>query len=275
MYSYIPVLSIAGSDSSGGAGIQADIKTISAIGCYAETVITAITAQNTTGVRSIMGVDPGVVLDQLEMVFSDIPPKAIKTGMLFSSEIVETVVRFLESNIDKANNLVVDPVMISTSGSKLMSDGAIRLIIDRLLPISSLVTPNRIEAEKITGETDVRYQINRFREMGCKNILIKGGHNDNENNKTDFLSLDGDSKIIELVAEAVETKNSHGTGCTLSSSIASYIALGMNMESAVRCGKEYITRALIFGRDVHCGRGNGAVNHLYSPEKMKFLYYED
>lgn len=273
MYSYIPVLSIAGSDSSGGAGIQADIKTISAIGCYAETVVTAITAQNTTGVKSIMGVEPGLVADQLEMVFGDIPPLAVKTGMLFSGEIVSVVVDFFKSH--EVNNLIVDPVMISTSGSKLMNDDAINQIVERLLPMSSLITPNRMEAETITGETDVKTQIKRFRELGCRNILIKGGHDYYVSRKTDYLALEGCRDTIILSAESVDTRNSHGTGCTLSSAIASYLAIGMSLERAVKCAKRYITKALLNGKDIKCGEGSGPVNHAFSPQKMKCKRYVD
>lgn len=270
---YLPVLSVAGSDCSGGAGIQADIKTISALGCYAETVITAITAQNTTGVKSIMGVDAYIVADQLEMIFNDIPPLAVKTGMLYSEEIVDTVVNFFQSR--KVNNLVVDPVMISTSGSKLLSDGAIAKIVEKLLPISYLVTPNRPEAEAITGEKEVLAQIERFRELGCRNILIKGGHSNDVERKIDYLALQDTPRIIELKADAIDTINTHGTGCTLSSAIASYLAMGMDLAKAVNCAKTYITQALFAGKSVECGRGHGPVNHLFAPQKMKLMKYED
>lgn len=268
MRSYIPVLSVAGSDSSGGAGIQADIKTISALGCYAETVITAITAQNTTGVKSIMGVSPEIVADQLEMVFNDIPPLAIKTGMLFSVDIVRSVIDFFKRK--RANNLVVDPVMISTSGSRLMDDDAISLIRDELMPIATIVTPNKMEAEVLTGESDVELQIKRFKELGCKNILIKGGHSDDTNRKADYLSIDGDPVTVTLNADYVDTKNSHGTGCTLSAAIASYLAMGNDIETASARGKLYITKALASGASVAIGKGHGPVNHLFSPRKMKF-----
>lgn len=268
MRSYIPVLSVAGSDSSGGAGIQADIKTISALGCYAETAVTAITAQNTTGVKSIMGVSAEIVTDQLEMIFNDIPPLAIKTGMLFSVEIVRSVIDFFKKK--EVKNLVVDPVMISTSGSKLMNDSAINLIRDELLPLATVITPNKMEAEGLTMETDVEMQIKRFKEMGCKNILIKGGHSDDTNRKTDYLAIDGEPSLVSLYADYVETRNSHGTGCTLSAAIASYLAMGCDIETAAARGKLYITKALQKGAAVNCGNGHGPVNHLFSPRKMKF-----
>lgn len=269
MKQYIPVLSIAGSDSSGGAGIQADLKTISAIGCYGMTAITALTAQNTTGVSLIEGVSPEMVKEQIRMIWTDIPPKAVKTGMLFSKEIVETVADTL--NHFKVDNLVVDPVMISTSGTKLISTEAMESAVEKIFPLASIITPNRAEAETLTGFTDPVRQISRLKEMGCRNILIKGGDSDRTDVKIDYLSLDGEPEIITLRADAVMTSNTHGTGCTLSSAIASYLALGFELEEAVTRGKIFITRALNAGARVKIGSGHGPVNHLFAPRHMKFI----
>ena len=271
MRQYFPVLTIAGSDSSGGAGIQADIKTMSAIGCYAMSAITSITAQNTTGVRSIQPILPEIVTDQIEMVVADIPPLAIKTGMLCDAEVSRAVIDCLAemSRRGTLRNLVVDPVMVSTSGSQLLEDGAIDVIVEKLLPLAEIVTPNRMEAVRLTGESEPVAQARRFREMGCRNVLLKGGDSGRTDVKTDWLSLDGSDQLIPLTADCVETRNTHGTGCTLSSAIASYLALGCGLEDAVRRGKLYITRALQAGAFVTVGRGHGPVNHFFNPRHLK------
>jgi len=269
MKKYIPVLTIAGSDSSGGAGIQADIKTISAIGCYAMSVITAITAQNTSGVKSIQGINPDIVTDQLFMVCSDIKPLATKTGMLFSKDIIEVIA----NEIQKFGipNIVVDPVMVSTSGSKLLSNDAVDTMVSKIFPLSAIVTPNIHEAVMLTGETDPRQQIKRFNEMGCHSILLKGGDSDRSDLKIDYLWIDGEEDIITLTADTVNTLNTHGTGCTLSSAIASYLALGFDILEAVTRAKLYVTRALKAGATVTTGNGHGPVNHLFAPRHMKFI----
>lgn len=268
MKRYIPILTIAGSDSSGGAGIQADIKTISAIGCYAMSAITAITAQNTTGVKSIQGIDTNIVTDQIQMVWDDIPPLAVKTGMLFNRDIVDAVSEALVAN--NAQNIVVDPVMVSTSGSLLIERSAIDAMVHRLFPIATLVTPNRQEAIELTGETDPMSQARKLNAMGCRNVLLKGGDSDRKDIKTDYLYLDGEEDLITLTADAVNTRNTHGTGCTLSSAIASYLALGFDITDAVMRAKLYVTRALKAGSHVAIGRGNGPMNHLFAPRHMKF-----
>ncbi len=269
MKRYVPVLSIAGSDSSGGAGIQADIKTISAIGCYAMTAITSLTAQNTTGVSMIEGISPRMVKAQIEMIWNDIPPLAVKTGMLFNKEIVETIASELQAR--SASNVVVDPVMVSTSGSLLLERDAIDAVRDKLFPISTLITPNVMEARELTGETDAKLQIRRFREMGCQNILLKGGDSARSDVKIDLLALYGEEDLITLRADAVNTPNTHGTGCTLSSAIASYLALGFDVEEAVTRGKIYITHAINAGAKVVTGHGHGPVNHLFAPRHMKYI----
>lgn len=274
MKRYIPVLTVAGSDSSGGAGIQADIKTISAIGCYAMSAITAITAQNTCGVTAIQGIDPGVVAAQISAVCSDIPPMAAKTGMLFSRDIVMSVADGFSSF--RVPHLVIDPVMVSTSGSRLIADDAVEAIVERLFPLAELVTPNQAEAEALTGATDPMEQARRFTAMGCRNVLLKGGDTDRTDMKIDYLYLQGEDELITLTADAVDTVNTHGTGCTLSAAIASYLSLGFDLTNAVMRGKLFVTRALRAGTKVTTGHGHGPVNHLFNPRHSKYrTFYED
>ena len=268
MKQYVPILTIAGSDSSGGAGIQADIKTISSIGCYAMSAITAITAQNTTGVRSIQGINPQVLADQIDTVCADITPLATKTGMLFDKANIDATAAAIRRN--GIQNLVVDPVMVATSGSLLIERDAIASMIQEIFPLSTLVTPNRNEAIELTGETDPMKQALKLHDMGCKNILLKGGDSDLTDMKIDYLYLDGETDLITLTADAVNTQNSHGTGCTLSAAIASYIALGFDITDACMRGKLYVTRALQAGARVSIGNGHGPVNHLFGPRHMKF-----
>lgn len=271
MKQYVPVLTIAGSDSSGGAGIQADIKTISAIGCYAMSAITAITAQNTTGVRSIQGINPQILKDQIDMCCEDIAPMAAKTGMLFDKANIEaTATAIKRHNIP---NLVVDPVMVATSGSLLIERDAISSMIEQIFPLATLVTPNRNEAIELTGKTDPMQQAIILREMGCRNILLKGGDSDRTDMKIDYLYLDGETDLITLTADAVNTENSHGTGCTLSAAIASYLALDFDITDACMRGKLFVTRALQAGARVSIGKGHGPVNHLFGPRHMKFQRY--
>ncbi|MCC8070672.1 MAG: bifunctional hydroxymethylpyrimidine kinase/phosphomethylpyrimidine kinase [Bacteroidales bacterium] len=267
MRQYYPILSIAGSDSCGGAGIQADIKTISAIGGYAMTAITAITAQNTTGVTAIQGVDPEVVEAQIEMVWTDIPPLAVKTGMLYSREIVERVAACLERHHDVP--VVVDPVVMATSGARLMTEDAIEVIKKRLFPLATLITPNVAEACALTGVDNPQEQAQAFRAMGCSNVLLKGGDSERSDVKIDYLVLEGSQRLIPLQADAVKTRNTHGTGCTLSSAIATYLALGYTLEQAVSQAKLYVTRALRSGASVVIGHGHGPVNHFFQPRHLK------
>lgn len=267
MRKYFPVLSIAGSDPSGGAGIQADIKTISALGCYAMAAITSLTAQNTTGVRSIMPASSAIVGDQIDMVIADIPPMAVKMGMLCNLDIASIVADRLEKH--KVLNLVVDPVMVSTSGSKLLDEEAIDLIVSRIFPLSLLITPNQSEAAALTGESNPDCQARAFTDMGCRNVLLKGGDSSDKRFKTDILYIDNCRERIELRADAVNTANTHGTGCTLSSAIASYIALGYGLTRAVNAAKLYVTRALEAGAFVTTGNGHGPVNHFFAPRRLK------
>lgn len=273
MRRYIPVLTVAGSDCSGGAGIQADIKTISAIGCYAMSVITAITAQNTTGVTEIVGVAPEMVVAQLETVWADIPPLAVKSGMLYSEDNIMAIAKFLYDHRPK--NFVMDPVMVSSSGALLVSRGAVEAMKSEIFPMTSLVTPNVNEARELAGSNKPEDQINALRALGCRNILLKGGDLERTDIKTDYLVLENDPYPIALKADAVDTRNTHGTGCTLSAAIASRLALGEDMETAVSRAKLFVTRALSSGANVKCGEGHGPVNHLFSPRKMKFIFSDN
>ena len=268
MRRYYPVLSIAGSDSSGGAGIRADIKTISAIGCYAMTAITAITAQNTTGVSAIQGIDPDIVRAQISTVWADIPPLAVKTGMLFSASIIEQVAAELSQH--SPLHLVVDPVMLSTSGSQLIAPDAVDCMVKLLFPMAEIVTPNISEAYALTGTHDFMQQALALRGMGCRNVLLKGGDTDSTDFKTDYLLLENSCELMPLKSDAINTRNTHGTGCTLSSAIASYLALGMDMTEAVSRAKLFVVRGLRSGASVAIGHGHGPMNHLYAPRHMKF-----
>ena len=267
MRTYYPTLTIAGSDSSGGAGIQADIKTMSAIGCYAMSAITSITAQNTTGVRSIMPVSATVVADQIDMVITDIPPLAVKIGMLCNAEVATAVAERLEHY--RPDNLIVDPVMVSTSGSMLLEEDAVEVLVRRIFPLATLVTPNQMETKALTGSDKTAVQIEKLRRLGCRNILIKGGDTDRNDIKVDILHLSDSDETIELKADAVDTRNTHGTGCTLSSAIASYLALGYKLTDAVSMAKLYVTHALEAGSWITTGHGHGPVNHFFSPRRLK------
>ncbi len=267
MRTYYPTLTIAGSDSSGGAGIQADIKTMSAIGCYAMSAITSITAQNTTGVRSIMPVSATVVADQIDMVMTDIPPLAVKIGMLCNAEVATAVAERLEHY--RPDNLIVDPVMVSTSGSMLLEEDAVEVLVRRIFPLATLVTPNQMETKALTGSDKTALQIEKLRRLGCRNILIKGGDTDRNDIKVDILHLSDSDETIELKADAVDTRNTHGTGCTLSSAIASYLALGYELTDAVSMAKLYVTHALEAGSWITTGHGHGPVNHFFSPRRLK------
>lgn len=253
------VLTIAGSDSGGGAGIQADLKAISIAGCYGASAITALTAQNTTGVTGIEAVTPEFVALQIETVCSDIKIQAAKTGMLFSAPIIRAVAAALQ---DKDFPLVIDPVCVATSGAKLLKDDAVQAMKD-LFPMADLLTPNVPEAElftdmEISTREDIFKAIEMLLEMGPKAVLIKGGHFDSVA-ATDWLGIKG-QQPIPLMQQRVDTKNSHGTGCTLSATIASNLAKGHDIVTAARKAQEYLNLALRAGFDI--GEGSGPPNHL-------------
>ncbi len=235
------VLSIAGSDSSGGAGIQADIKTIAAHRLFAETAITALTAQNTLGVTGVLDVDPAFVAKQIDAVFEDIRPAAVKVGMVSSAAIIEAVADALERHA--AANIVVDPVMVATSGARLIGDDAIEALKARLLPLADVVTPNMPEAAVLAGfevvdETSMERAALRLAEAGTGAALVKGGH---RHDRADDVLVTAEGDVVWLRAPRVDTENAHGTGCTLSSAIACGLAQGRSMEEAVRAAKATFT----------------------------------
>ena len=253
-------MTIAGSDSGGGAGIQADLKTFAALGVYGTSVLTAITAQNTIGVTAVHEVPADVVAAQFDAVFSDIGPTAIKTGMLASSSIIECVVSQLERH--SVPWLVVDPVMVAKSGDSLLRDGAIETMRLRLVPQASVITPNIPEAEALTGsrittEAEVRRAAEKIFAMGAKTVVVKGGHR--EGPAID-LYYDG-SSFREFSAPRIDTANTHGTGCTFASAIAAGLARNMSVLDAVALAKDYVTEAI--RRSFPIGRGHGPLNHFY------------
>lgn len=256
-----PTLTIAGSDSCGGAGIQADIKTMSALGCYAMSVITAITAQNTRGVTATEGVAPSMVEAQIDAVMTDIPPLAVKTGMLYSAPVVEAVVRALKRN-NATQHIVVDPVMVSTSGFRLIADDAIEAMIKGLFPLAELVTPNVAEAKVLSGSDDPLRQAEAILAMGPRAVLLKGGDRSGYT-KTDLL-FTADGGQTAYSAPEVNTPNTHGTGCTLSSAIISFLAHGFTLHEAIEKAKNYLTEALVSGARFKIGAGHGPVDHFYA-----------
>ena len=272
MAKYPIVLTIAGSDSSGGAGIQADIKTMSAIGVYAASAVTAVTAQNTLGVDGVQGIDPDMVARQIDAVFSDLRPDAVKIGMLYSRSIVEAVAdRFCYW---RPQNVVLDPVMISTSGSRLIEEDAVEAIKEKLFPFASLLTPNLMEAEHLTGIAidgiaPAREAARCIVEKGCRAALVKGGHLEG-NDMCDVLYCRQPSAGADVLPSGcilysnpkIESRNLHGTGCTLSSAIATFLAGGNKLDEAVCKAKEYIGTAINRGKDMNIGHGNGPLWHF-------------
>ena len=253
-------LSIAGSDSCGGAGIQADIKTMTMNGVYAMSAITALTAQNTTGVRSIQDSSPEFLKDQIDAVFEDIFPDAVKIGMVSSAELIKVIAERL--TFYKAKNIVVDPVMVATSGASLIRTEAVSALEKELIPIAYLVTPNIPEAEMLTGNKiatrdDMLKSAKQIAEAyGC-NVLLKGGHSVND--ASDLLYSDGQAQWLE--GKKINNPNTHGTGCTLSSAIASNLAKGYGLADSVKRAKEFISGALSAMLDL--GQGSGPMNHAF------------
>ncbi len=255
----LPVaLTIAGSDSSGGAGIQADLKTMLALGVYGMSAITALTAQNTTGVAAILKSSPEFLAAQLDSVFADIPPAALKTGMVFSADLIEVIEVKLKEH--KANNIVADPVMVATSGARLLTEDAALALQEKLLSLATLITPNLPEAEALTGmeihsKADMEKAARLLQEKTGASVLCKGGHRFED---ADDLLLSGE-EITWLRERHVENPNTHGTGCTLSAAIAAHLAKGENLPAAVQKAKSYVTGALKAGLDL--GHGSGPLHH--------------
>ena len=267
---YNTVLTIAGSDSGGGAGIQADIKTISALGCYAASAITAITVQNTLGVQAVHPVPLDILRGQIDAVLSDIGADAIKIGMLHSSEVVNLVAEMIEKY--QIRNIVLDPVMVSTSGHRLIEEDAVEVIKTRLMPLARVITPNVPEAEilagcKITGEDEFEAIARRLSDNGNVSVLMKAGHLSGDSLVDYFYNAEDDT-ITRLQSKRVQTKNTHGTGCTLSSAIAASLAKGKNLTDAAISAKRYIEQAIISGAEYEIGKGHGPVNHGFDPVKM-------
>ena len=254
-------LTIAGSDCSGGAGIQADIKTMTMNGVYAMSVITALTAQNTTGVSAISEVSPDFLAAQMDMVFTDIRPDAVKIGMVSNSKLIKTIVERL--SFYKAVNIVVDPVMVATSGADLMQSEAVFTMKEFLLPMASLATPNIPEAEVLTGnkiasKEDMEKAAVHINQMCSCSVLLKGGHTIHD--ASDVLFHNG--KIEWFYGKRIHNPNTHGTGCTLSSAIAANLAKGYNLENSVQRAKDYISEALATMLDL--GKGSGPMNHAFN-----------
>ena len=253
-------LTIAGSDCSGGAGIQADMKTMTVNGVYAMSVITALTAQNTTGVRAIQESTPDFLKQQLDAVFEDIYPDAVKIGMVASSELIRVIADRLKYY--DAKNVVVDPVMVATSGSALMKNDALQTLIDELLPLATLVTPNIPEAQVLSGRNienkeDMLIAAKYIGDTYHCAVLLKGGHNINDAN--DLLYANG--ALTWFAGKRIENPNTHGTGCTLSSAIASNLAKGFTLVASVQRAKDYISGALAAMLDL--GEGSGPMNHAF------------
>ncbi len=263
------ILIIAGSDSSGGAGIQADIKTVTALGSYAMTAITAVTTQNTTGVKSIVGIDPKEIFNQIIYTCKDIRPDAIKIGMLHSPRVIRSVLRALE--LIKIKKIILDPVMVAKGGAKLIDDKAIQLLKLKLIKKVLLITPNIPEAEiltktKILNKQDMIYAANKLLELGAKNVLVKGGHFKNKN-VTDIFINRKDIKFFDN--KRYKTKNTHGTGCTLSSAVTTFVSCGKPLKKSCELGNMYVNSAI--KSNLKYGKGHGPINHLTSLKiKKKF-----
>lgn len=263
---YKRVLSIAGSDPSGGAGIQADLKTMSACGCFGTTAITAVVDENTVGVYGVFPIPIPFVQGQIKSVLDDIGADAIKIGMLHSSELILAVKETL-SHYD-IRNIVLDPVMVSTSGDKLLQDEAIETLKNELIPIARVITPNVPEAEvllneKIKSQSDLPRIIKRLSCGGTVSVLLKAGHLTDDELTDVFYNAETD-EIITLSSNRISTRNTHGTGCTLSSAIASMLAQGHPLNEAIREAKNYINEAIIKGAEYEIGKGHGPVHHFYN-----------
>lgn len=266
---YYRVLTIAGSDSGGGAGIQADIKTISAMGCFATSAITAVTVQNTLGVKAVHPVPLDILEGQIDAVLSDIGTDAIKIGMLYSLEVVNIVVNMIEKY--QVKNIVVDPVMMSTSGYRLIEENAIEVIKHRLIPLSRVVTPNIPEAEilvgcKISSEEDFDKVARRLSYNSGVSVLLKAGHLDGDY-LVDYFYNAENGTMTTLPSKRVETQNTHGTGCTLSSAFAAALAKEDDLTLAAKSAKKYVEQAIVYGAEYKIGEGYGPINHGFNPIK--------
>lgn len=269
-FKYLRVLTIAGSDSGGGAGIQADLKTIAALGCYGMTAITALTAQNTMGVRAIHGVPPDILQHQIDAVVEDIGVDAVKIGMLHSPGVVQIVAHAIDRHVLK--NIVLDPVMVATSGAVLIDHPAIAALVAQLFDRVAVVTPNLDEAALLVGrsldsEQSMAIAAQELLAMGAKAVLLKGGHLPGDQ-VSDLLMTAG-GRFHWMRAPRIHTMNTHGTGCTLSSAIAAHLALGLALPAAVEAARQFVRVALEAGATVQTGAGSGPLNHGHAPQAMK------
>ena len=266
---YARVLTIAGSDSGGGAGIQADLKTFAALGCYGMSAITALTAQNTVGVQAIHAVPPAFLRQQIDAVLDDIGADAVKIGMLHVPEVVQVVASALQRH--GLERVIVDPVMVATSGDRLIAEETVAVLVRDVFPRALLITPNLDEAALLLGHTlsrreDLLPAAQALRALGAPAVLLKGGHL--QGDVVEDLLLERDGTVTRLASERIATRNGHGTGCTLSSAIAAHLALGLDLASAVRRGRDFIVQAIAAGADVHTGQGHGPLNHGHAPRPM-------
>jgi hydroxymethylpyrimidine/phosphomethylpyrimidine kinase len=273
-------VTIAGSDSSGGAGIQADLKTFAALGVYGASVLTALTAQNTQGVAAIHDVPADFIAAQIDAVFSDLDIGAVKIGMLSQVAAIEAVAAGLDRH--HAKNIVLDPVMIASSGERLLAPDAVELLRSELIPRALVVTPNLAEAAALTGarlarnEEEMEVQAREILSLGARHVLIKGGHG-NGDESVDLLI--GQGEVVRLSAKRIATKNTHGTGCTLSSAIAAGLAKGRDLITATQDAKAYVTAAIAHADELKVGHGPGPLHHFYKqardPEKWEPVFGQD
>ena len=263
------VLTIAAFDGSGGAGIQADTKTISAHGCYATNVLTALPVQNTQGVQNIYEIPAQAIREQIQSILEDIYPDAIKIGMVHSVELVHIISEELK-NYNRP--IVYDPVMVATSGHRLIKEETLEACIEKLFPLATLITPNLDEASilvnhKIDSAELMLSYGETILNLGCQNLLLKGGHLQQE--KIISYLFQKEQPVQSYTSQKIETKNTHGSGCTLSSAIACNLALGVSLTQSVQLAQEYVEQAILGSKDLTIGKGNGPLNHLFNPQKLK------
>ncbi|OLY91265.1 hydroxymethylpyrimidine/phosphomethylpyrimidine kinase [Cnuella takakiae] len=268
-YRYPVVLTIAGSDSGGGAGIQADLKTFSALGCFGTSAITAITAQNTLGVRGIHSIPADMVRQQIEAVLEDLQPAAIKIGMIHTAELATTIAQALQGY--QQIPIILDPVMVATSGARLIEETTVHTLRELLFPLATLITPNLDEAAVLYGQNipDVAAMQTAALALthNCNAVLLKGGHLKGEKVFDVLAQKEGSTEVF--ASPYIESSNVHGTGCTLSAAIAAYMAQGASLHEAIVMGRAFIANAIQYGSDVQTGRGNGPLNHFFNPKPLQ------
>lgn len=268
-YHYPSVLTIAGSDSGGGAGIQADLKTFSALGCFGTSAITAITVQNTLGVTGIHSIPADIVRGQIIAVMDDIKPAAVKIGMVHSTELAIAISETLKAYA--STPVIFDPVMVATSGDKLIREDTVSVLKTVLFPLMTLITPNLDEAEILTGQRihnveQMQSAAKSLLQTGCAAVLLKGGHLKGQKLYDVYHSAQGEELLFE--SDYIESENVHGTGCTLSSAIAAYMALDNDLPDAIAKARVYVHDAILHGKDVKTGQGHGPLNHFFNPQKL-------